>query len=328
MAITLKTHKLLWGSCGSICARCKRKVFEDETLTDDPSVVGEEAHIVSKKEDGPRYDDPLPMERRDLFENLLILCNTCHKIVDDQFRHYTVAVLRKMKEDHETWVRETLGQGDPEKRRDDLVYAGYVDEWAKQVDLDNWLDWSYGMLSNGRPRMQAARAERLEQIKTWILGRVWPGRYPRLEAAFHNFRRVLEDLLNTFHLGAEPVGEGGKLLSTRNFSPGRWLEEDEFRAGVKRHEAHVYLVMDLMAELTRAANLVCDRVREFISPSYRLKEGMVLMMGGPFENGADRTFRLQYRGDERVDVPYPGLDRFKSERAKRDYCFGQGDELE
>lgn len=267
------------------------------------------------------------MERRDLFENLLILCNTCHKIVDDQFQHYTVAVLRKMKEDHETWVRDTLGQGDPEKRRDDLVYAGYVDEWAKQVDLDNWLDWSYGLLSNGRPRMHAARAERLEQLKTWILGRVWPGRYPRLEAAFHNFRRVLEDLLNTFHLGAEPVGEGGKLLSTRNFSPGRWLEEDEFRAGVKRHEAHVYLVMDLMAELTRAANLVCDRVREFISPSYRLKEGMVLMMGGPFENGADRTFRLQYRGDERVDVPYPGLDRFKSERAKRDYCFGQGDEL-
>lgn len=326
MSISLKTHKLLWGNCGSICARCKQKVFEDETLTDDPSVVGEEAHVVSNKKDGPRYDDPLPMDRRDLYENLLILCNRCHKIVDDQVNHYTVAILRKMKEEHETWVRETLGQGDPVKERDDLVYAGYVDEWARQAELDNWLDWSYGMLSNGRPRIRAERAERFEQLKNWILGRVWPGRYPELEAAFHNFRRVLEDMLNTFHIGSEPVGEGNLLL-TRNYDPGEWLEQDEFHAGLKRHERHVYLVMDLVAELTRAANYICDRVRQFISPTYRLKEGMVLMMGGPFENGCDRTFRLQYRGDERLSVPYPGLDQFTSKRATRDYCFGQGDEL-
>jgi DNA-directed RNA polymerase subunit N (RpoN/RPB10) len=218
MGIGLKTHKLLWGGSGSLCALCKRKVFEDETLTDDPSVVGEEAHIVSKKKDGPRFADPLPMARRDLSENLVILCNTCHKVVDDQFRHYTVELLRKMKQDHEAWVLETLGVGDDRKRRDDLTYAGYVDDWAAQADLASWLDWSYGMLSNGRPRMRADRAERLEQLKTWILGRVWPGRYPELEAAFHNFRRVLEDLLNTFHLGAEAVGDG-KLLSTTNTRP-------------------------------------------------------------------------------------------------------------
>lgn len=327
MAISLKTHKLLWGGSGGLCARCKRKVFEDETLTDDPSVIGEEAHIVSKKEDGPRFDDALPMDRRDFVENLVILCNACHKIVDDQFLHNTVELLRKMKQDHETWVLETLGVGDELKRRDELTYAGYVDGWATQADLAGWLDWSYAILSNGRPRMRADRAERLEQLKTWILGRVWPGRYPELEAAFHNFRRVLEDLLNTFHLGAEPVGDG-KLLSTRSYSPKEWLEEEEFEAGLARHEKHVYLVMDLMAELTRAVNYVCDRVRQFVSPTYRLKEGLVLMLGGPFENGADRTFRIQYRGEERVSVPYPGLAKFVSERAKRDYCFGHPGEYE
>ena len=84
MAISLKTHKLLWGSSGNICARCKTGVVEDPTETDDASLVGEEAHICSKKEDGPRYDDPLPIDQRDLFVNLILLCNTCHKIVDDQ----------------------------------------------------------------------------------------------------------------------------------------------------------------------------------------------------------------------------------------------------
>jgi hypothetical protein len=327
MSISLRTHKLLWGACGNICARCKEGVVEDETLTDDPSLVGEEAHIVSSKADGPRYNDPLAMDRRDLVENLLILCNKCHKIVDDQVGEYTVAHLRQMKKEHEQWVKQTLGQGDQAKKHDDLVYAGYVDEWARLAEIDKWQDWSYGMLSHGRPSINAAREEQLEQLKTWILGRVWPGRYPELEAAFHNFRRVLENLLNTFLEHAESVGDGKRLL-TCNYSPKEWLPEDEFQRGLDYHEAHVYLVMDLMAELTRAANYICEKVRQFLSPSFRLKEGVILAMGGPFSNGCDRTFVLLYRGEERVAMPYPGLEKFRSDRAKRDYCFGQGKELE
>jgi hypothetical protein len=75
MAIHLKTQTLLWAVRGNRCARCREKLVEDATLTDDPSLVGEEAHIVSFKPDGRRYDDPLAMERRDLFENLFILCD-------------------------------------------------------------------------------------------------------------------------------------------------------------------------------------------------------------------------------------------------------------
>jgi len=101
MSISLKTHKLLWSASGRLCARCKINVVEAATLTDDHSIVGEEAHIVSKLENGPRYDDLLPIEERDEFENLLILCSRCHKIVDDQVNTYTVEVLRKMKLNHE-----------------------------------------------------------------------------------------------------------------------------------------------------------------------------------------------------------------------------------
>src|SRR5207245_4921989 len=119
----------------------------------------------------------------------------------------------------------------------------------------------------------------------------------------------------------------GNLISTRGYNPKKWLPDEKFQEGLRRHEYHVYLVMDLIAELTRAANYICDWVRQFISPTYRLKEGMVLMMGGPFENGADRTFRLQYRRDEAVNIPYPGLAQFNSKRGTRDYCFGRGDEL-
>ena len=97
------------------------------------------------------------MEKRDLVANLILLCNKCHKIIDDLVESFPVDLLRAKKAEHEQWVKETLGQGDPIKRKDDLVYASYVDEWAKRADIDNWLDWSYSMLSQGSPRMSTKR---------------------------------------------------------------------------------------------------------------------------------------------------------------------------
>lgn len=129
MGISLTTHKRLWGASGMVCAKCKDKVVEPGTAFDDASITGEEAHIVSKKTDGPRFNDPLPMDERDEFENLLILCNRCHKIVDDQKNTYTVAVLRKMKAEHETVVLATFAQYDREKKRDAMIDAGVVNEW-------------------------------------------------------------------------------------------------------------------------------------------------------------------------------------------------------
>jgi hypothetical protein len=111
VSITEKPRKRLWGDSGHLCAKCKGRVVEDATDSDDASLVGEEAHIVSEKANGPRYDDPLPMDQRDDYENLLVLCNRCHKIVDDQVNTYNVAALRRMKADHQEWVQKVLSAG-------------------------------------------------------------------------------------------------------------------------------------------------------------------------------------------------------------------------
>jgi hypothetical protein len=111
VGITVKAHKLLWGASGNTCAKCKNVVVHEATATDGPSIVGEEAHIASKETKGPGYDDPLPMDKRDGYENLLILCNRCHKIVDDQVNTYAVGALRRMKSEHEEWVRNVLSSG-------------------------------------------------------------------------------------------------------------------------------------------------------------------------------------------------------------------------
>ena len=230
-----------------------------------------------------------------------------------------------MKEQHERWVRTTLTPVDEKAKKAELIYSSYVDDWATMAEIDNWRDWSYGMMCHGSPRLSAERMKRLEELANWLLARVWLGKYPELEAAFINFRLVLSDLLNTFGTHAELVGDESRYI-TAAYNPGKWLEQSEFERGLAAHEYHVYLVMDLMLELTRAANYLCDKVRQYISPSYRIGEGVILAAAGPFEDGADKTLNLNYVGEERVEQPYPGLDAFRKVRLTRQtFMFGIGE---
>ncbi len=92
----------------------------------------------------------------------------------------------------------------------------------------------------------------------------------------------------------------------------------------RKFEFHVDLVEDLFLELTRAANYVCDRARQFIDPTFRLQEGLILAESGPYMNMTFRQHRLEYSGEERVLYPYPKLEQFKIDRKHRDLHFGEG----
>jgi hypothetical protein len=69
-----------------------------------PVVLSEVAHIVSSAPDGPRGHYPLPPEDRDKYDNLILLCEEHHHIVDSQPSTYTVQRLRQMKANHEALV--------------------------------------------------------------------------------------------------------------------------------------------------------------------------------------------------------------------------------
>ncbi|MEU1721846.1 hypothetical protein [Nonomuraea sp. NPDC005692] len=69
------------------------------------------AHIVADSPKGPRGDSPLTDEERNLAENLILLCNQHHQLIDSKeaLATYTVERLLGMKNDHEAWVERTLG---------------------------------------------------------------------------------------------------------------------------------------------------------------------------------------------------------------------------
>lgn len=65
---------------------------------DDPSVFGEECHIVAQSPGGPRAAGIADVDGHD---NLILLCRKHHKQVDDQRSHFTVERLKQIKHEHE-----------------------------------------------------------------------------------------------------------------------------------------------------------------------------------------------------------------------------------
>jgi hypothetical protein len=78
-------------------------------------VLGEEAHIVSEKPNGPRFR-PMSIHEVDAYANLLLLCPADHKIVDEQVTFYTEQRLQTLKREHEQWVKDRTSSTMPATR--------------------------------------------------------------------------------------------------------------------------------------------------------------------------------------------------------------------
>jgi hypothetical protein len=319
---------MLWGRSANRCSfqSCRTELVISATETDDESLIGDECHIVAKSTDGPRGGSTLTPDQRDKYENLILLCVLHHKLIDNQPNTYSVERLHQMKNDHENWVRNSLVSFDAARQRDDEQCAHLIQEFCNRVDIDNWRRWSSGVLSASGPYIRTELHAKLDETRTWILSRVWLQRYPEINNSLENFRRVLQDFLNVFSEHSESSGSD-ELRTTRFYKISEWNPTTYERLH-REYEFHVDLVQDLMLELTRAANYVCDRVREELFPIFRLDEGVLLVTQGPFIDLSFLTFRCEYRGQERTDIPYPGLEAFKSARRNRDHHLGNGTQPE
>ncbi|WP_426449650.1 HNH endonuclease signature motif containing protein [Paenibacillus sp. S-38] len=105
MAISDRDRKILWGRSGNRCAfpNCPASLIkvvspEREDLI---SVIGEECHIVAEEEEGPRGKSKLTKKERNKYDNLILLCRSHHKEIDDHDTYYTVEKLKAFKARHE-----------------------------------------------------------------------------------------------------------------------------------------------------------------------------------------------------------------------------------
>lgn len=93
--------KRLFALSGCECANpsCNNKLI----AKDYNSILGEICHIEAASPDGPRYNPNQTDDDRRDFDNLILLCERCHKIIDNMVNEtkYPVDLLKKWKENHQ-----------------------------------------------------------------------------------------------------------------------------------------------------------------------------------------------------------------------------------
>ena len=107
MAIPDKDIKKLWGLAAG---RCSRPGCEEECIkfldANDPTVIGEMAHVIARKPDGPRGQ---PAGGDDTYENIILLCPTHHTEIDKAPDGvFPEATIHEWKTLHENRVRKSF----------------------------------------------------------------------------------------------------------------------------------------------------------------------------------------------------------------------------
>ena len=99
-------------------------IVDDVTNT----VLGEIAHIEGVGKRAARHNPNRPEDTLNDIDNLILLCHDHHTIVDNKKNGYTVAMLRKMKQDHER-------QGMTEIQQRDATLAKIYIEKSQEVRI-------------------------------------------------------------------------------------------------------------------------------------------------------------------------------------------------
>lgn len=109
MAVSESIKRIVWVRAGGRCVLCRTAVLDDSMA---PVPIGDVAHAVGQG-DGPttpRLVPEMPPEERNAAENLLLLCQPCHRKVDNKSVEpaYDIPTLQELKREHEKLAQHLL----------------------------------------------------------------------------------------------------------------------------------------------------------------------------------------------------------------------------
>lgn len=100
-SLSTNLNRKLWSQCGGYCQRpdCNQYLFAE---SGGKSVsLANVAHVIGHGTDGPRSEHELAEKiDKDGFDNLIMLCLSCHKIVDELESQYPVEEIQSWKNHH------------------------------------------------------------------------------------------------------------------------------------------------------------------------------------------------------------------------------------
>jgi len=133
VSITDKTRKILWGRSGNRCAFCRVELVHEQDEHNINLNIGEECHIVSSREKGPRHI--IDFGIFDDYENLILLCRNHHRTIDEKEETYTVEVLKLVKKNHENWIRTTIDTARNKTNKPKTKYYPRITSGKQIIDI-------------------------------------------------------------------------------------------------------------------------------------------------------------------------------------------------
>ncbi|MEJ2700336.1 MAG: HNH endonuclease signature motif containing protein, partial [Desulfuromonadales bacterium] len=109
MPINERVKRLLWSRSGGYCQNpgCQSDFF---TFFENGEIssIEELAHMVARSSDGPRGQGAIPIGQRDEYENIILLCPSCHSLVDKNPTQFPEALLLQWKAVHEQKIKDVF----------------------------------------------------------------------------------------------------------------------------------------------------------------------------------------------------------------------------
>ncbi len=103
-SIDEKVRMKLWAVSGGRCELCNRLLYSDIHYGYDGN-FGEMAHIHAVSEGGPRHKVGMTREEKNRIENLMLLCEEHHHMIDSNPENYSDGTLMQRKRQHEERIR-------------------------------------------------------------------------------------------------------------------------------------------------------------------------------------------------------------------------------
>jgi hypothetical protein len=166
MSISHKTQRLLLARSGGYCQNPQCNVdlypsFQDGTITN----IAELAHIIAQKEDGPRGKSTTPLSDRDDYDNIILLCSSCHTMIDKNPDKYSLSTLRTWKANHEERIKANFHIPTFENRTDLRLAIQRILDENKVIFIE------YGPQSDfakTTPQSEASEMWKIKAIETII----------------------------------------------------------------------------------------------------------------------------------------------------------------
>ena len=121
------TIRILWGKAAGICQYkgCNEKLFYDETTAHEFNAAYI-AHIVASSPDGPRGDKIRSHLISDKIENIMIMCDKHHRLIDrEDLLGHPESLLLDMKLEHERNIERICNYLNVEKDRNCKFFFTY-----------------------------------------------------------------------------------------------------------------------------------------------------------------------------------------------------------